>query len=204
MQRSIGNEGQRRCWNDADSRTLMWYAGVYPIPTMCRLLGRTERSVRCKLHRLGVSARIRDGWSPRQLQAIYGMSLQDVRRELASGRLRIQTALLSVSGTVVSSTPWSTAVLKATDGMQQLPLEWVAHILHRSRRDIFKAVSEGPWRLHHLRVTDDSVARSQVAIQVPGDRPKLRGAAGDRRSIPASVPKNYANGRSTAKRHHAV
>jgi len=149
-----------RAWKSAEIKKLMWSAGICPVQTLCRQLERTERSVRCKLHRLGLSARVKEGWSVRELRDTYGLTRRQIWRAVCSGRFRIHTALISASKPSLIALklrlPVDTVVVLA-----RYPLEWIAHSIHRSRRDVFRRVCHH-WRIDQLRVTDDSVEQCRL------------------------------------------
>lgn len=145
----------RRRWSRKDVCVLTWWVGSHPISTLCRMLHRTERAVRCKLHRLGVSARVIEGWSLRQLHTRFGLTRHQIYTALQQGRLRLHTALVSHSVPAAALLPRE----RITSGCRSTPLEWIAHVLHRSRCEVFNRLRRNQGLIHHLRITEDSLAR---------------------------------------------
>jgi len=82
----------RRQWSKADLDYLCCWAGTRSIRTLCRHLQRTERALRCKLHKLGLSGKVLEGWDIADLQRACHVSQRTVLRSLADGTLRLQCA----------------------------------------------------------------------------------------------------------------
>jgi hypothetical protein len=83
-----------RSWSEDEEEILMRFVGVKHIRDIAKLLKRTEDSLRAKLktivigNRTGVSARIREGTTRKELAAILHRSPQTIQRWINSGWLK--------------------------------------------------------------------------------------------------------------------
>jgi len=73
------NGAIRRRWSPAELLALERWAGVLPVQVICRRLDRSERSVRCQMHRRGLSTRVREGVGLRQVCEDLQMSARSVK-----------------------------------------------------------------------------------------------------------------------------
>jgi hypothetical protein len=79
-----------RVWTqDEDDRLLNW-AGYEPVSKIAQRLERSVRAVRFRLGALGMSARVTDGWSQRELRKLLRISPAKLRRLVGSGLLRVR------------------------------------------------------------------------------------------------------------------
>jgi hypothetical protein len=79
-----------RPWLKEDDETLLDLAGYEPVIKIAERLGRSVRAVRFRLGALGMSARVKDGWSQRGLRKLLRVSRARLRYLVASGMLRIR------------------------------------------------------------------------------------------------------------------
>ncbi len=76
-------------WTPADDDQLFKLAGYEPVRKIAQRLGRTVGAVRFRLGALGMSARVTDGWSLRELRKLLRVSSARLRYLIGSGILRV-------------------------------------------------------------------------------------------------------------------
>ena len=79
-----------RPWLQEDDDKLLDLAGYEPVTKIAERLGRSVRAVRFRLGALGMSARVKDGWSQRGLRKLLRVSRARLRYLVASGMLRVR------------------------------------------------------------------------------------------------------------------
>jgi hypothetical protein len=79
-----------RPWLNQDDDKLLDLAGYEPVTKIAERLGRSVRAVRFRLGALGMSARVKDGWSQRGLRKLLRVSRTRLRYLVASGILRVR------------------------------------------------------------------------------------------------------------------
>ncbi|MFG0640071.1 hypothetical protein [Delftia sp. WSY_22] len=99
------NGAIRRRWSPAELLALERWAGVLPVQVICRRLDRSERSVRCQMHRRGLSTRVREGVGLRQVCEDLQLSARSAKAFILDGRLRLHSA--QVHGGVMAQLHWS-------------------------------------------------------------------------------------------------
>lgn len=107
---------------------------------LCRSLRRSERALRCKLHRLRLSAKVVEGWSLHELRASLRMSVKQVLCHVVVGRLRVQCAQVRGAG--------------IANDRKAAP--------HSGWKRVCAEVLRGRWRLSRLRISEASVQRFHV------------------------------------------
>lgn len=80
----------RRPWTTEDDDRLLTWAGYEPVDKIAQRLSRSEKAVRCRLCALGMSARVTDGWSLRELRKLLRVSPVRLRQFIGSGMLRVR------------------------------------------------------------------------------------------------------------------
>src|SRR5262249_16899866 len=91
---SLKRQSEFRRWSEDEEEILMRFVGTRHIRDIAKLLKRTEDSLRAKLktfvigNRTGVSARIREGTSRKELAAILHRSPQTIQRWIDNGWLK--------------------------------------------------------------------------------------------------------------------
>jgi hypothetical protein len=138
-------------WKLAELRLLDRYAGVKPVAELCALLGRSERSIRCKLARQELSARVVEGRSLQQLRVDLHLRRPVVWRHVLRGDLRLHSALvqprsIAFGFPLSSSHPSRSLTLAMRQERQTL-------------RQIVMAAQQGQLRLTHVRITEASIVK---------------------------------------------
>jgi hypothetical protein len=152
----------RRRWQANEIRYLDTWVGIRSVAELCRSLHRTERALRCKLHMLGLSAKVREGWSLSQVQRDLHLGRRAVLRHLIEGSLRVHSAQVCARAHQLSSDVYpSPASMPSacSPASHTLPISELGTALGLSRKKIVAAARTGSWRLIHVRITDSSVQR---------------------------------------------
>jgi len=84
-----------RPWTDHEERKLWELAGYETAARIGERLGRSEGAVRCRLKMLGLSVRVKDGWSFRALQQLLHVGPSKLRRFVVQGSLRVRDPRIS-------------------------------------------------------------------------------------------------------------
>jgi hypothetical protein len=79
-----------RRWSAEDDDKLLNWAGYEPVEKIAHRLGRSERAVRFRLCALGMSGKVTDGWSLRELRKLLRMSPERLRQVIGAGKLRVR------------------------------------------------------------------------------------------------------------------
>jgi hypothetical protein len=90
-----------RPWLLEDDDKLLDLAGYEPVTKIAQRLGRSVRAVRFRLGALGMSARVKDGWSQRGLRKLLRVSRARLRYLIASGMLRVRDSRITASSLAV-------------------------------------------------------------------------------------------------------
>src|SRR6266496_1653294 len=90
-----------RPWLKEDDDRLLDLAGYEPVTKIAERLGRSVRAVRFRLGALGMSARVKDGWSQRGLRKLLRVSRARLRHLVASGMLRVRDPRITASSLAV-------------------------------------------------------------------------------------------------------
>lgn len=105
---SLGPNGaMRRHWSAAELLALERWAGVHPVQVICRRLDRSERSVRCQMHRRGLSAQVCEGVGLRQVCEDLRLSARAVKACILDGRLRLHSARVHGAAPLRQRRRWS-------------------------------------------------------------------------------------------------
>ena len=89
-----------RPWTEADDNKLLNCAGYEPANKIAQRLNRSVRAVRFRLGALGMSAKVRDGWSLRALRKLLRVSPARLRQFIGSGMLRVRDARVTANSLV--------------------------------------------------------------------------------------------------------
>lgn len=84
-----------RPWTEQEERKLWELAGYEPAARIGERLGRSEGAVRCRLKMLGLSVRVKDGWSFRALQQLLHVGPSKLRRFIVADSLRVRDPRIS-------------------------------------------------------------------------------------------------------------
>ena len=82
-------------WTSEDDEGLLNWAGYEPVNKIAQRLGRSVRAVRFRLGALGMSAKVSDGWSQRELRKLLRVSPVRLRHFIGSGMLRVRDPRLT-------------------------------------------------------------------------------------------------------------
>src|SRR5262249_20511409 len=86
-----------RPWTDGDDDRLLNWAGYEPVGKIAQRLGRSVRAVRFRLGALGMSTRVSDGWSQRELRKLLRVSPAKLRHLIGSGMMRVRDPRITKS-----------------------------------------------------------------------------------------------------------
>src|SRR4029077_8849617 len=90
-----------RPWLPEDDDKLFDWAGYETVTKIAPGLGRSRRDVRLRLGALGMSARVKDGWSQRGLRKLLRVSRARLRYLIASGMLGVRDPRLTAPSLAV-------------------------------------------------------------------------------------------------------
>jgi hypothetical protein len=82
--------GPCRPWTAEDDERLLNWAGYEPVKKIAQRLARSETAVRFRMGALGLSARVKDGYSLRSLRELLRVSPKRIRCLIGSGLLRVR------------------------------------------------------------------------------------------------------------------
>lgn len=85
----------RRPWTEHEERKLWELAGYETAARIAERLGRSEGAIRFRLKSLGLSVKVKDGWSFRALQEMLHVGPSKLRRFIADGSLRVRDPRIS-------------------------------------------------------------------------------------------------------------
>lgn len=83
----LGIAMEHRAWSEADDKGLLALAGTLPAYKIAARIHRTPASVKHRLRKLGISARIREGYSLTDIRQIFGCDERRVTRWVGRGLL---------------------------------------------------------------------------------------------------------------------
>jgi len=86
-----------RPWTPADDDKLLNWAGYEPVDKIAQRLGRSVRAVRFRLCALGMSAKVTDGHSQRELRKLLHVSTVKLRQFIGRGMLRVRDARITAA-----------------------------------------------------------------------------------------------------------
>jgi len=81
-----------RPWTPTDDDKLLNWAGYEPVDKIAQRLGRSVRAVRFRLGALGISAKVTDGHSQRELRKMLHVSTVKLRQFIGRGMLRMRAS----------------------------------------------------------------------------------------------------------------
>jgi DNA-binding Lrp family transcriptional regulator len=90
----------RRLWTEHEERKLWELAGYETAARIAERLGRSEGAVRFRLKSLGMSVKVKDGWSFRALQELLHAGPAKLRRFIADTSLRVRDPRISAKSLV--------------------------------------------------------------------------------------------------------
>jgi hypothetical protein len=153
-----------RPWLQEDDERLLDLAGYEPVTKIAERLGRSVRAVRFRLGALGMSARVKDGWSQRGLRKLLRVSRARLRHLVASGMLRVRDPRITGGSLAqlyeqkqrLGDTPCNRRP-RATI-LEQGAYSWkrAAKLLGITIEDTQRLIAEGQLKLRDTFVTDRS------------------------------------------------
>lgn len=90
----------RRPWAEPEERKLWELAGYETAARIGERLGRSEGAVRFRLKSLGLSVKVKDGWSFRALQEMLHVGPSKLRRFIADASLRVRDPRISAKSLI--------------------------------------------------------------------------------------------------------
>lgn len=91
----VAGGGRPRPWTEYEEQKLWELAGYESASRIGERLGRSEGAVRCRLKMLGLSVKVKDGWSFRALQELLHVGPSKLRRFIVAGSLRVRDPRIS-------------------------------------------------------------------------------------------------------------
>ena len=158
-------QGSLTPWTAADDDKLLKLAGYEPVRKIAQRLGRSVRAVRFRLGALGISAKVTDGWSLRELRKMLRVSPARLRYLIGNGTLRVRDPRISASSLAAlcdkirpSLEPSAIERLAAalSNGDDAYPWERAANLLDVAVAQIQAWISASQLRLVDTFVTDRS------------------------------------------------
>lgn len=93
----------RRPWTAYEDRKLWELAGYETAAKIAERLARSETAVRFRLKSLGLSVKVKDGWSFRALQEMLHVGPSRLRRFIANGSLRVRDPRITANSLLILS-----------------------------------------------------------------------------------------------------
>jgi len=152
-----------RPWTAEDDATLLDLAGYEPVNRIAERLNRSERSVRFRLGALGMSARVKDGWSQRGLRKLLRVSRARLRQLVASGMLRVRDPRITAKSLTAwrmknraAANPTSSRAIPSETASAEGPYSWkrAAKLLNVELPEVQVLISDGHLKLVDTFVTD--------------------------------------------------
>lgn len=163
------SDTSRKGWSTEELQYLDTWAGTRSVGEMCQRLHRTERALRCQLHRCGLSAKVCESWSLEQLRTDMHLQTRTVRRYAVQGILRVHSAQvctkhLRVAVDPIHLPPWTA---------RSIPLSEAARMLRCPQTQILMGALTGRYRLINVRITEASVLRFSASHTFNAIRARL-------------------------------
>jgi hypothetical protein len=156
---------QRCCpWTSEDDDRLLNWAGYEPVNKIAQRLGRSVRAVRFRLGALGISAKVSDGWSQRELRKLLRVSPARLRHFIGTGMLRVRDprlttgsilALCQNNGLSLDHSAFK-KIAAAFSKLEACPWERAAELMGIAREQLQSFVCKGKLKVHDPFVTDRS------------------------------------------------
>ncbi len=117
----------RRPWTEHEERKLWELAGYETAARIAERLGRSEGAVRFRLKSLGLSVKVKDGWSFRALQEMLHVGPSKLRRFIAEGSLRVRDPRISAKSLIALRDDRIAAGTGATEAVEGVPQKLRKH-----------------------------------------------------------------------------
>ena len=160
----VGPRHRSSPWTSEDDDRLLNWAGYEPVNKIAQRLGRSVRAVRFRLSALGMSARVSDGWSQRELRKLLRVSPARLRHFIGNGMLRVRDSRLTTGSilTLCQDHGWSlnhSAFEKITAAFSKLdacPWDRSAELLGITVGQLQALISQGKLKVRDPFVTERS------------------------------------------------
>lgn len=157
-----GSGARRRPWSEQEERKLWEWAGYEPASRIGQRLGRSEGAVRFRMKALGLSARVKDGWSFRSLQQMLRVGPSKLHRFVADGLLRVRDPRVSAAslGAMIDQlAPSRVPDVEATtktfwDGPEAYSWKRAASLLGVTVEEVRAWIANGKLKIADTFVTD--------------------------------------------------
>jgi hypothetical protein len=151
----------RRPWSEQEERKLWDGAGYEPASKIGQRLGRSEEAVRFRMKALGLSVKVKDGWSFRSLQQMLRVGPSKLHRFVADGLLRVRDPRISAAslGAMVEQlAPSSEAAEKlartSSNGSEAYSWKYAAKLLGVTVEQVRTWIAKGKLKIVDTFVTD--------------------------------------------------
>jgi hypothetical protein len=202
-----GSSTPRRPWSKQEERKLWEWAGYEPARRIGQRLGRSEEAVRFRMKALGLTAKVKDGWSFRSLQQMLCVGPSKLHRFVADGLLRVRDPRISAVSLGImirqlASSPEAAEKLVKTlsDGTEAYSWKHAAKLLGVTVEQVTTWIAKGKLKIADTFVTDRAFEafckkcgpQLNTALLNQGVRNwlveeyKLRVSEKDNRSMPAT------------------
>jgi hypothetical protein len=156
-----GSSTLRRPWSEQEERKLWELAGYEPASKIAQRLDRSEGAVRFRMKALGLSAKVKDGWSFRSLQQMLRVGPSKLHRFVADGLLRVRDPRISAAslGAMVEQlapSPEAAERLARTfwDGPEAYSWKHAAKLLGVTVEQVLEWIAKGKLKIVDTFVTD--------------------------------------------------
>jgi hypothetical protein len=111
----------RGAWTAQEERKLWELAGYETAARIAERLGRSEGAIRFRLKSLGLSVKVKDGWSFRALQEMLHVGPSKLRRFIAEGSLRVRDPRISAKSLIAFRSDRITTGSAPTEAVEGIP-----------------------------------------------------------------------------------
>lgn len=120
-----------RPWTEHEERKLWELAGYETADKIGERLGRSEGAVRFRLKSLGLSVKVKDGWSFRSLQAMLHVGASKLRRFISDGSLRVRDPRISMSSLAAL---WERRIGGTVSALEESAVEAIRRKLQKGQK----------------------------------------------------------------------
>jgi hypothetical protein len=154
-----------RPWTLADDDKLLNWAGYEPVRKIAQRLGRSVGAVRFRLGALGMSAKVKDGWSLRELRKLLRVSPARLKYLIGNGFLRVRDPRVTQDSlaeyceknrSTLDSTVVNRVMTVIENGGDAFTWERTADVLGVSLAQMQRLIASGHLKLVDLFVTERS------------------------------------------------
>ena len=149
-----GDGGSRRPWSEQEERKLWEWAGYEPASRIGQRLGRSEGAVRFRMKVLGLSAKVKDGWSFRSLQQMLRVGPSKLHRFVADGLLRVRDPRISATSLGAMIDQLETTTKISFDGPEAYSWKQASKLLGVTVEEVRAWIAKGKLQIVDTFVTD--------------------------------------------------